>query len=504
MLRWFIGSASSARGRTIGELTGKQHPQEPSIADGHIEQHTWKGELAGLAVKFYAPQRCSALRHALGVSLEMLAESFLDTASTAADVGGRRLGTVKRRGVFSKEEDQILLAPAGPFVAKTISRNECRYLATVAGRVCEHFQDCHASLMPRFYAIVRIDKGGRVRSTEYWVVTDNINDLPLPVQMTFDLKGVRSRQAAVDSCSRSLVVLKEGNLPTFDNKGKKVQRLPQVSPWAARQLLEALATDCCILDELKATNYSLLVLVCPPRGEVEEMFYGQGYPRRPPYIRLDGPDCTLFAMLVDCWQEWKPAKQLLNVLGWFKRPSMAAEPLALAPSRYSQRLLQFLESALGEGQDAKEVYRHEKWSDAVRTKAAVKLTPHALEDSGPLEGVVHDIQHSGIRPLSLALQANVESHRGEDVNIHANPSRPTISLAHEAASGASSSSEPASDISPSMLTAKPLRCGATQDDRDKGYQKQNPESDRLKEKRQRAEERRALFLLQVSSSSPPS
>ena len=234
------------------------------------------------------------------------------------------------------------------------------------------------------------------------------------------------------------------------------------------------------------------------------MFYGQGYPRRPPYIRLDGPDCTLFAMLVDCWQEWKPAKQLLNVLGWFKRPSMAAEPLALAPSRYSQRLLQFLESALGEGQDAKEVYRHEKWSDAVRTKAAVKLTPHALEDSGPREGVVHDIEHSGIRPLSLALQANVESHRGEDVNIHANPSRPTISLAHEAASGASSSSEPASDISPSMLTAKPLRCGATQDDRDKGYQKQNPESDRLKEKRQRAEERRALFLLQVSSSSPPS
>jgi len=37
----------------------------------------------------------------------------------------------------------------------------------------------------------------------------------------------------------------------------------QVSPWGTRQLLLALTVDCAVLEELKATNYSLLVLVCP-------------------------------------------------------------------------------------------------------------------------------------------------------------------------------------------------------------------------------------------------
>jgi hypothetical protein len=37
----------------------------------------------------------------------------------------------------------------------------------------------------------------------------------------------------------------------------------QVSPWGVRQLLMALSVDCSILEELKSTNYSLLVLVCP-------------------------------------------------------------------------------------------------------------------------------------------------------------------------------------------------------------------------------------------------
>ena len=106
----------------------------------------------------------------------------------------------------------------------------------------------------------------------------------------------------------------------------------------------ALSVDCSILEELKATNYSLLVLVCPglyvrtidlyrswqyscvsfiipalhfdtgfslvcplrhsvllsmllpARGEVDEMNYAERSPKRPPYIRLDGQDCTLFAV----------------------------------------------------------------------------------------------------------------------------------------------------------------------------------------------------------------
>jgi hypothetical protein len=67
----------------------------------------------------------------------------------------------------------------------------------VASRYVEHFQDCQNSLLPRFYFILRINKGGRIKSTEHWVVTDNLNDLPLPVRLTYDLKGVGSRHTKV-------------------------------------------------------------------------------------------------------------------------------------------------------------------------------------------------------------------------------------------------------------------------------------------------------------------
>ena len=201
-----------------------QSASEESQLQNANADDAWKGILGGVSVKIYAPQSSRNIRQTCGVSWASLSESFLDTANTVA-VGQRRLGTVKKRGVFSKEEDQILLAPGGPYVAKTISAQECNYLARVASRYVEHFADCQNSLLPRFYAIIRISKGGKIKSTEHWVVTDNLNDLPLPVRLTYDLKGVSSRNTRVAGGNEPLVVLKEGNLPLSNN----VQGLPQVS-----------------------------------------------------------------------------------------------------------------------------------------------------------------------------------------------------------------------------------------------------------------------------------
>ena len=202
----------------------QQALDEPQLQDVSTDE-PWKGTLNGVSVKIYAPHSSQQMRHTCGVSWDVLAESFLDTANTATGAGGhRRLGTVKKRGVFSREEDQILLAPAGPYVAKTISAQECKYLGRVSSRYVEHFQDCQNSLLPRCYVIVRIAKGGRVKSTEHWIVTDNLNDLPLPVRLTYDLKGVTSRFTKVASGNEPLVVLKEGNLPQSNN----IQSLPQV------------------------------------------------------------------------------------------------------------------------------------------------------------------------------------------------------------------------------------------------------------------------------------
>ena len=236
---------------TILQLASKELAMQSPTSDD-----SWKGTLEGnIDVKIYAPLSSKTLRQTCGVSWDILTESFLDTAHTAVHVGQRRLGTVKKRGIFSREEDQILLAPSGPYVAKTISAQECKYLARIASRYCEHFQDCQNSLLPRFYCIVRIGKGRRVKTTEHWVVTDNLNDLPLPVQLTYDLKGVSSRNTVVASGNEPLVVLKEGNLPLRLNE----RRLPQV------RTLPRISKDCALFIRLSETASTAMATCCLAR-----------------------------------------------------------------------------------------------------------------------------------------------------------------------------------------------------------------------------------------------
>ena len=303
---------------TILQLASKEHGLHAPTVDT-----PWKGTLKGkIDIKVYAPLGSLRLRDTCGVSWEMLSESFREldphcrtnsptnspVALNAVHVGQRRLGNVKRRGIFTHEQDQMLLAPSGPYMAKKISAQECKYLARVAPRYSEHFEDCLNSLLPRFYCILRIGKGGLVKSTAHWIITDNLNDLPLPVRLTYELKGDCSRKTLVN-CDN--VVLKEGNLPLVDNQRRLPQvspchmtgmypphmpcmhHPPQVSPWGVRLLLMALSVDCGVLEELKSSNFSLLVFVSPARGEVVEMNYLDLAPRRPPYIRLDGMSVLL-------------------------------------------------------------------------------------------------------------------------------------------------------------------------------------------------------------------
>ena len=207
------------------------------------------GTLEGkIDIKVYVPLGSHRLRETCGVSWKMLSESFTEPdphcrtnsptnsplALNVVHVGQRRLGSVKKRGIFIHEKEQMLLAPSGPYMAKLISAQECKYLARVAPRYSEHFEDCLNSLLPRFYCILRIGKGGRVKSTAHWIITDNLNDLPLPVRLIYDLKGDSSRTTLVNG-DNTLVnchdaVMKEGDLPLVDNK----RRLPQVFPWGGR------------------------------------------------------------------------------------------------------------------------------------------------------------------------------------------------------------------------------------------------------------------------------
>lgn len=79
------------------------------------------------------------------------------------------------------------------------------------------------------------------------------------------------------------------------------------------------------------------------------------------------------------------------------------EAFGLAPNRYSARLHGYVEQALGENKKREE-YSSQKWSDAVRTKAAVNLTPQALpgDSLSPVASESPET-YGSIRPLSHAL-----------------------------------------------------------------------------------------------------
>jgi len=110
--------------------------------------------------------------------------------------------------------------------------------------------------------------------------------------------------------------------------------------------------------------------------------------------------------MVDCLQEWAPAKAVTRIFSFFKGPSKAAEAFGLTPNRYSVRLHKFIEEAVGEGKDQREERCTQNWSDAVRTKAAVS---NAALGGARREDVVNGGARSSpevygsIRPLSHAL-----------------------------------------------------------------------------------------------------
>jgi len=110
--------------------------------------------------------------------------------------------------------------------------------------------------------------------------------------------------------------------------------------------------------------------------------------------------------MVDCLQEWAPAKAVTRIFSFFKGPSKAAEAFGLTPNRYSVRLHKFIEEAVGEGKDQREERSTQNWSDAVRTKAAVSnaaLGGSRREDVvGGGAGSSPEV-YGSIRPLSHAL-----------------------------------------------------------------------------------------------------
>lgn len=88
-------------------------------------------------------------------------------------------------------------------------------------------------------------------------------------------------------------------------------------------------------------------------------------------------------------------------------PTKAVEAFGMPPNRFSARLHGYVEQALGENK-RKEQNTSQKWSDAVRTKAAVNqavnVTPQAQPgDSLSPVAVESPGIYGSIRPLSHAL-----------------------------------------------------------------------------------------------------
>ena len=96
---------------------------------------------------------------------------------------------------------------------------------------------------------------------------------------------------------------------------------------------------------------------------MRETFNSKLYMRaNQPGISSPAPRSNKTQVLVDCLQEWVPAKAVTRFLSFLKGPNKAAQAFGLTPNRYSVRLNDFLQLSLGEGK--KEDDAGQKWSDA--------------------------------------------------------------------------------------------------------------------------------------------
>lgn len=326
-----------------------------------------------IQLKVYAPLSCKGIREQFGVTMHNLAASFAPRDSFQIKPKGR----IRRK-------DETIVAPSGPYVVRSISSAELKFLLKIVARLKMQFEDCMNSILPRFYMIFRVDKlGGSRRKKEHWVLTDNLNHLPLTTLERYDLKGCPwARITGPAEKEHQAAILKDGNV----GEGKEgLQQFPQVSPWDSRQLLSALEGDLAVLEELKATNYSVYVVVAAPRGDEEEGVIERG-PSRPPYIRLGGEQVTLFASIVDILQEWGASTRVVNVLRIFQGPGKAKTAMKMSPAAFAERLLAFIGGALHESAQERTKVDEVNWSMAVRTKASLSpqsyLSPAATQNGG--------------------------------------------------------------------------------------------------------------------------
>lgn len=359
--------------------------QTPSVQNAENDQ-TCTGvasDNAPLPIRVYSPLSCKSIREQFGVSLQNLARSF-DPSSGAVGSGGVTEGGNSRHRVWGRStEDLVIVSKSGHYIAQAITEKQLKLISIFVERMKDHIHACPGTLLPRFYFVFSI-KVARSRNFEHWVITDNINRVPLSIIQRYDLKGCPfSRKTSAANAAKG-EVLKDGNV---EEVTKGCREFPSVNPLHSRHLLDVLSEDFAFLEGLNLTNYSAFLIVSPAKGEEQEIsgpILRSLGPNKPPFIRMGGPKRTLFVSIVDVLHEFTVSNKFKSAFNFFRGPAKAKAAKGAAPKEYSARLLAFLNESLQEHRaDNNDI----NWSHEVRTKASLMFISPGNENHTSLEGV---------------------------------------------------------------------------------------------------------------------
>ncbi|EIE18182.1 PIP5K-domain-containing protein [Coccomyxa subellipsoidea C-169] len=185
--------------------------------------------------KDYCPMAFRQLREVFNI------EAAEYMKSICGDQALRELASPGKSGsvFFVSHDDKYMI--------KTMRKGEVKLLLELLPKYAAHVEKHPHTLLVKFFGLYRVtpENGSKVR----FIVMNNVFQNALPIAKQYDLKGSTQGRTSATDAPRPATILKDLDL---DIKVKLEEG------WHDR-LMDQLAADCALLEELRVMDYSLLL-----------------------------------------------------------------------------------------------------------------------------------------------------------------------------------------------------------------------------------------------------
>ncbi|CAL8463328.1 g2862 [Coccomyxa elongata] len=133
------------------------------------------------------------------------------------------------------------------YMIKTMRKGEVKLLLELLPKYVAHVEKYPHTLLVKFFGLYRVipENGSKVR----FIVMNNVFQNALPISKQYDLKGSTQGRTSANDAPRPTMILKDLDLDI---------KIKLEEGWHDR-LMDQLAADCALLEELRVMDYSLLL-----------------------------------------------------------------------------------------------------------------------------------------------------------------------------------------------------------------------------------------------------